>query len=99
MCLSSSGRDGGVREKKILLNPKHWDLVVLNVNPDRPVQFIRDRLGAKYDYTGILFSQALMLGWHNPVDWFCSEICAAAIGIADPHRISPHWLFKITSPP
>ena len=28
VCLSASGRDGGVRGKRILLKPESWDLVV-----------------------------------------------------------------------
>ena len=33
-CLSSSGRDGGVREKRIVLERAKWDLVDLTDQPD-----------------------------------------------------------------
>jgi hypothetical protein len=96
-CLSSSGRDGGVREKRILLKPESWDLVELRVDPNEPVGFIRDRLGAGYDYTGILFSHVLAFGGHDESRWFCSEICAAAMGLKNPQRISPQMLFEIVT--
>lgn len=95
LCLSSSGRDGGVREKPILLKPDHWSLVRLNVDPAGPARFIRDRIGAGYDYRGILLSQALPIGWHDPTRWFCSEICAAALGMEDPHCLSPGTLWGL----
>ena len=97
VCLSSSGRDGGVREKKILLTHEAWDLVELDIDPDQPEQFIRERIGARYDYCGIVFSQVLSFGRHSEARWFCSEICAAAIGINYPERISPQLLFDIVS--
>lgn len=94
LCLSSSGRDGGVREKRILLKSDSWDLVALNINPSAPAKFIRDRDGAAYDYKGILFSQLLALGRHDEARWFCSEICAAAIGIPAPQKVSPIRLYE-----
>lgn len=96
-CLSSSGRDGGVRAKRILLKPESWDLVELRIDPDQPAQFIRDRIGAPYDYTGILLSQVLALGRHDESRWFCSEICAAALGLPNPQRVSPQFLFDVVT--
>ena len=94
ICLSSSGRDGGVREKPILIQPDHWDLAHLAIEPTGPARFIRDRIGAGYDYRGILLSQALPFGCHDSTRWFCSEICAAAIGLEEPHRLSPGKLWS-----
>lgn len=92
-CLSSSGRDGGVRAKRILMKPESWDLVELRIDPEQPAQFIRDRIGARYDYTGILLSHVLAFGRHSENRWFCSEICAAAIGIPEPQKVSPNRLY------
>ena len=96
-CLSSSGRDGGVRAKRILLKPESWDLVELRIDPDQPAQFIRDRIGAQYDYKGILLSQVLALGRHDESRWFCSEICAAALDLPNPQRVSPQFLFDVVT--
>ena len=96
-CLSSSGRDGGVRERSMVLQPENWDLVTLPVEADGPCGFIRNHIGARYDYTGILFSQVLGFGRHSANRWFCSEICAAALGLRDPQRVSPQLLFDIVT--
>lgn len=96
-CFSSSGRDGGVRVKRILLKPESWDLVELNIDPQGPSGFIHERLGAGYDYTGILFSQVLALGRHDESRWFCSEIIAASLGLPNPQRVSPQFLFDVVT--
>jgi hypothetical protein len=97
VCLSSSGRDGGVRQKLITLRVESWDLVALPDEAARPCRFIQDHLGARYDYAGILMSQVLAFGRHSPDRWFCSEICAAALGFPDPQRISPQFLFDLVT--
>jgi hypothetical protein len=94
-CLSASGRDGGVRQKHILLKSEGWDLVTMQVDAEAPCQFITDRLGARYDYAGLMLSQVLAFGRHNPDKWFCSEICAAALGLPNPQRVSPQFLFDV----
>lgn len=96
-CLSSSGRDGGVRKKRILLKHESWDLVELRIDPVPPVRFIQHRLGAAYDYRGILLSQVLALGRHNEARWFCSELVAAALGLPNPQRVSPQFLFDVVT--
>lgn len=97
LCLSSSGRDGGVRAKRIQLRTESWDLVELNVGSSRPDQFVLKRIGASYDYRGILLSHVLGLGGHSENKWFCSEICAAAIGLPSPHLISPNRLYQFAA--
>ncbi|XAT57832.1 hypothetical protein GN241_10955 [Rhodobacteraceae bacterium IMCC1335] len=96
-CLSSSGRDGGVRAKRILLRPENWDLVELRIDPAKPAQFIHDRIGEQYDYKGILLSQVFALGRHDESRWFCSEICAAALGLSNSQRVSPQFLFDVVT--
>ncbi len=97
ICLSASGRDGGVREKRILLKPESWDLIAVSVAAEAPCQFIRKHLGARYDYAGLMLSQVLAFGGHNPDKWFCSEICAAALGLPNPQRVSPQFLFDVVT--
>jgi len=95
VCLSASGRDGGVREKRIFLNPESWDLVAMHMDAGAPCEFIRGNLGARYDYAGLMLSQVLAFARHNPDKWFCSEICAAALGFPNPQRVSPQFLFDV----
>lgn len=97
LCLSSSGRDGGVRERPIFLKASKWDLLHLDVDAAAPVAFVRRQLGARYDYAGIMLSHVLAFGRHDPERWFCSEICAAALGIPNAHRISPQMLFDVVN--
>ncbi len=97
VCLSASGRDGGVRQKRILLKPESWDLVSMQVEAEVPCQFIRNHLAARYDYAGLLLSQVLAIGRHNPDKWFCSEVCAAALGFPNPQRMSPQLLFDVVT--
>lgn len=96
-CLSSSGRDGGVRPKVMVLKPAHWDLVRLAIDADGPADFIRSRIGAGYDYTGLLLSHVLAFGRHDEDRWFCSEIIAAALGLSNPQRLSPQLLFDVVT--
>lgn len=98
-CLSSSGRDGGVRAKTMALKPANWDLVQLSIDPEGPERFIRDRIGAGYDYTGLVLSHVLPLSRHDKARWFCSEICAAALGMNQPHQLSPQMLFEVVTRP
>ncbi|MGH1447445.1 MAG: hypothetical protein ACRBBO_15530 [Cognatishimia sp.] len=95
LCLSASGRDGGVRQKHILLKPESWDLVELNIKADDVAAFIRERSGAGYDYRGILCSQVFRLGLHDESLWFCSEIIAASLDLPNPQRVSPQFLFDV----
>ena len=95
VCLSSSGRDGEVREKHITLRPESWDLVTLNIDPKGPEGFIRARIGKKYDFKGIVLSHFFTFGGHDSDRWFCSEICAAALNIPSPHTVSPARLYEL----
>ena len=97
VCLSSSSRDGGVREKAMVLKSDNWDLVSFTADADAVCGFVRSHIGAPYDYSGILFSQVFGFGRHNPHKWFCSEICAAALGLPNPQRVSPQFLFDVVT--
>lgn len=88
-CYSSSARDGGVRSKLIKLNPDHWDLVEVTWRDDFDLDLFIENDSAKYDYSGIVFSHIFSLGRHNKNKWFCSEICAAALGLPKPQNYSP----------
>ena len=92
VCYSSSWRDGGVRGTLIDLSSGRWD--VLDVRGDELAAkdwFIR-HWHAPYDYAGLL---GFVLPWRtqNEQRWFCSEACAAALGLHNPERISPQWLY------
>lgn len=86
---SSSLMDGGVRAKRIDHNPEHWDFVALPwAEPHRVESLMRDTLGEPYGWLDLLWRQVL----NRPGDsrgWFCSEWCAAALGLPNPQQYSP----------
>ncbi|MEL6785376.1 MAG: hypothetical protein AAFO61_13200 [Pseudomonadota bacterium] len=92
LCASSSGRDGGVRFKSISLKPEHWEIVPVVFEHDFTISFFEKKKGLRYDYLGILFCQFFNLHRHSRARWFCSEICAAALGFRNPHTLSPGLL-------
>ena len=99
LCLSASGRDGGVREKLITLRRSHWTLVYLDRDPTTPADFIRQRIGARYDYKGLLLSQAFRVGGHWSDRWFCSEVVVDALDWPTVgHLWSPNDLFDAVKP-
>lgn len=94
MCASSSQRDGGVRMKLIDLTSGRWDVFDLKHCDDHAAyRWFDNHNGKKYDIPG-LFGFILPWRTHHPNRWFCSEACAAALGIESPHRLSPNGLLR-----
>jgi hypothetical protein len=92
---SASLMDGGVRAKAIEFEPDHWDFIELPwADPDSVI--------AHYEKTKSNFYGIIDLFWgqffNRPSDKggdFCSEWCAAALGIPSPHVHDPASLFEI----
>ena len=98
LCHSASSRDGGVRSKQIVLRSELWDLVHLPLcffDEDLANRLLTETAGAKYDYPGIILSHILSLNRHAEHRWFCSEFCAALIGLPNPHHYSPQGLHDL----
>ena len=79
---TSSPRDGGVRSKKLKYKKEHWTLLNLNLTDEQVEDvksFFNGEIGKKYDILGIVFSQIFFLGKDMRNEWFCSEICLAAL--------------------
>ncbi|CAM3042198.1 hypothetical protein [Dichelobacter nodosus] len=92
-CYSASMRDGGVRCKRMYLSNTRWDLVPVAESAEK----IRTRFGriqgCRYDWCGV-FRFILRSLQQNPKKWFCSELCAALLGLDNPHQYSPKTLFE-----
>lgn len=96
VCLSSSGRDGGVREKAIALESGDWVLVALPwADVAQVMGFFANTRGCGYDWLGVLVGQAASFSVQDKGRWFCSEWCAAALGLGEPWRYSPGLLFHV----
>lgn len=79
-CYSASARDGGVRMKVMDLPLCQWDLIPLPAEVEGRVieQYGRTR-GERYDWRGAIGAVFGKRG--SDKKWFCSEWCAAAIGL------------------
>ena len=87
-CYSSSVRDGGERTKVMRLPREKWDLIPLPDDVfDKSIDLFVQTDGAAYDWPGAL--GAVLKSPHSKRRWFCSEWCAAAIGLADAHNYTP----------
>lgn len=82
---------GGVRVKKMELPSEKWDLIPLHdatrADLDRIWQAAQ---GKRYDWAGAIGTVLKIR--QRPDKWFCSEFCAAVMGIPDGWRFSPNDL-------
>lgn len=80
--ISASGRDGGVRRKEIDFRSGRWDVVpVLGWAHDDAWNFAFSKLGDGYDWLAIALTFVLPLRLQSKNRWFCSELCAHAVGL------------------
>lgn len=92
VCYSASLTDGGVRKKVMPLPSDKWDLIAI----DDPAIVVRTEklfaqtTGAKYDFLGV--TGVVLHNAHSKSRWFCSEWCAAALGLPKPQQYSPETL-------
>jgi hypothetical protein len=95
-CLTSTGLEGGVRIKRMMLNPAKWDLVALhNVSESDARNFFLENYGCPYDLTGTVRTVLPFVGREHPSRWFCSEVCAAVMGLSEPWRMHPGVLHSV----
>lgn len=77
-----AGKTGGVRFKRIALDPSRWDMQRVACNPVLAAQWFKQHEGALYDWQLILG----FLSWVIPQKsqrWTCSEAAAAALSVPD----------------
>lgn len=89
--LGASPRDGGVRKKRILIKPSHWDFFPVQADID----LIEGSIGKRYDWAGIFFAQVLFIGKGHPDKFFCSELVATAIGLPRPWTYTPKQIVEL----
>ena len=95
-CYSASIRDKGVRMKTMPLSEDKWDLIPLPSTQEAHERLQRvwaETQGQGYDLRGAL---GIAFGLpQNRRRWFCSEWCAAALGLPAGWRWSPNDLAAI----
>jgi len=95
-CLSSVGTEGGVRVKRMQLNPDKWDVIALPyVHEDAFLNFVKYRMGQPYDLIGCVRSVLPFVSREHETKWFCSEVCASVIGHTEPWRMHPGVLHMV----
>lgn len=94
--MSSTVRDGGVRSKTIDPHPGSWDFIELPwADPYKIVGFFEFTKGEEYGWLDLLRSQLFNQAYDYPRSAFCSEWCAAALGLPNPTSYSPKTLGEL----
>lgn len=93
-----AGKTGGVRFKRVVLDPCRWDVVKVNLDPMATAQWFKAHEGEMYDWQLILG----FMSWVIPQKdqrWTCSEACAAALGIPETEawRLDPCDILATTT--
>lgn len=92
---SASLMDGGVRAKAIEFNPEHWDFIDLPwADASQVSAHYQQTKDEKYGLIDLFWGQL----FNRPSDKggdFCSEWCAAALGIPTPHVHDPSSLYAL----
>lgn len=92
MAGSASFADGGVRLKRIEFDPQRWDFIDLPAHLEPAARaWFEQHAGAGYDLLGNLQFVLTPFG-QSERRWFCSEACAAALGMPEPWRYDPPTL-------
>ncbi len=103
VCWSASARDGapgkpdGVRGKVIDLTSGRWDVIDISGDESAALAWFKAHEGLRYDWAGVArFAVPFLKVSANR--WFCSEACGAALGIGQPHTLTPRSLAQMFQP-
>jgi len=91
-----AGALGGVRFKRIALDPARWDLVQVQADALKAASLASLIKGAMYDWQQV----AGYLSWlipHKSDRWSCAEVCAYLMGMPDAWRFDPCSLHAAAS--
>lgn len=93
LCYSSSIMDKGVRAKAIDLEPEKWDVIDLPwADAAAVVDYFKATDSNTYGWLSLIGSQLFNRNQTDKTSQFCSEWCAAALGLPNPSTYSPQTL-------
>ena len=93
LCYSSSIMDKGVRAKVIELEPDKWDVIDLPwADAVAVVDYFKATDSNTYGWLSLIGSQLFNRNRTDKTSQFCSEWCAAALGLPNPSTYSPETL-------
>lgn len=89
-----AGRKGGVRFKRIVINPEHWMVQDITgfFDADAVALWFAKNQGMAYDYRGIagyVGAVANLIFHHSDGKMSCTEACATALGFKESWRFHP----------
>lgn len=88
--MSSSLMDGGVRAKTINFMPEKWDVISLPwASGEMVIEYFDRSKDESYSLLDLARSQFFNHASDQPRASFCSEWCAAALGLPNPVTYSP----------
>jgi hypothetical protein len=96
LCISASKRDGNrVRSKVIDFreHPDHWDFLVVDHPRREVIERVREHEGRPYDAIGAVLTVTPIVT-SRPGKWFCSELIGYALGLPQPHTLTPGKLYE-----
>lgn len=74
------------------LKPLDWDIIEIDVPAEKVKEWFDKRIGSKYDLFGLLGFVWRRGSRERGNKYFCSEACAASIGIPEAWRYDPNTL-------
>ncbi|MEM7722146.1 MAG: hypothetical protein AAF376_07200 [Pseudomonadota bacterium] len=95
LCGSASVREGGVRAREITFREGRWEFCPVPWAPENAWDVIGDNAGRRYDLLGLAMTHFFNFRIHSKSRWFCSEICAHALGLSSAHSYAPGDLHRI----
>jgi hypothetical protein len=97
VCLTAANWANGVRAEVLDLS-EGWDIIELPwADESAVINFFHSTAGKRYDYLGLL-GRIFDIPLQGKDKWFCSEWCAAALGMAEPWRFTPADLAAACAP-
>lgn len=96
--ISSSGVDGGVRGKTLVMKADKWDFLPIPwLTEAQVLAWLNQYQGAAYDYFGTARFLLPFAAREHEQAWFCSEACGEMMGIDEPWRFDPATLMTTAS--
>lgn len=90
LTLSSSPRDGGIRQTRIDFSTGRWHLYKIETfkTEDEILEWFSSRTGIKYDYLGAIGLFVPFIG-QVPSRYFCTEAVGECLGVENASTLSP----------
>jgi len=93
-----AGKVGGVRLKRIVLDPANWDVVTVHTDPFYAIKVFQAHEGNPYSWRLVAKFAAWAVAMGSTRQKACSQICADMLGFDDAWRFDPCVLPVVVRP-